>query len=77
MIELNYDLGEYAEDISDEIIEKIRHIISEALEIHGLSGSYEVSLSFVDDEEIKAEIGGARPRDARSLRVGRHKNFKG
>mgnify|MGYP003591427850 CR=1 FL=1 len=53
MIELNYDLGEYAEDISDEIIEKIRHIISEALEIHGLSGSYEVSLSFVDDEEIR------------------------
>lgn len=53
MIELNYDLGEYSEDISDEIIEKIRHIISEALEIHGLSGSYEVSLSFVDDEEIR------------------------
>lgn len=53
MIELNYDLGEHSEDISDEIIEKIRHIISEALEIHGLNGSYEVSLSFVDDEEIR------------------------
>ena len=43
MIELNYDLGEYAEDISDEIIEKIRHIIPEAPETHGFSGSYEVS----------------------------------
>ena len=34
MIELNYDLGEYAEDISDEIIEDLKEIMENIYELN-------------------------------------------
>jgi len=53
MIDLNYDLGEYSAEITKEMINHLELIIKDTLNIHGLNDNYEVSLTFVDDEEIR------------------------
>lgn len=53
MIELNYDLGEYEELITEEILNNIKKIADYILEMEGIKGTFEISLSFVDDEEIR------------------------
>ena len=39
-------------DVKEELIEKIKDIISECLDYEGYDDDYEVSLSFVDNKEI-------------------------
>ena len=39
-------------EINEELIEKIKDIISECLDYEGYDDDYEVSLSFVDNKEI-------------------------
>ncbi|MCR1821246.1 MULTISPECIES: rRNA maturation RNase YbeY [Terrisporobacter] len=39
-------------DVTEELIEKIKDIISECLDYEGYDDDYEVSLSFVDNKEI-------------------------
>lgn len=52
-MELNFDKGEFEDIVTEDIIEDINKIINKALEIEGIKGDFEVSLSFVDDDEIK------------------------
>ena len=42
-------------EINEELIEKIKDIISECLDYEGYDDDYEVSLSFVDNKEIQDE----------------------
>ena len=53
MIELNFDIDIYEDIVKPSTIELIQKIMEEALKTHKLNGDYEVSLSFVDDEEIR------------------------
>lgn len=53
MVELNFDINIYEDTVKPSTIELIQKIIEEALEMHSLKGNYEVSLSFVDDEDIR------------------------
>lgn len=66
MIDLNFDLGEYTDEISDEIIMHINAILSEALKTHGISRDVEVSLSFVDDDEIRDVNRRFRAKDTKT-----------
>ena len=40
-------------ELKEEVIEKIKDIISECLDYEGYDDDYEVSLSFVDNKEIQ------------------------
>lgn len=53
MIELNFDIDIYEDIVKPSTIELIQTIMEEAVKTHKLKGHYEVSLSFVDDEEIR------------------------
>lgn len=53
MVELNFDIDIYEDTVKPSTIELIQKIMEEALEIHNLKGNYEISLSFVDDEDIR------------------------
>jgi len=66
MIDLNFDLGEYTEDIGDDIIALINDISLEALKVHGICKDVEISLSFVDDEEIRDVNKKFRNKDSKT-----------
>lgn len=53
MVELNFDIDIYEDTVKPSTIALIQKIMEEALEIHNLKGNYEISLSFVDDEDIR------------------------
>lgn len=57
MIDLNFDKGNFEEIVTDEIIKDINNIIEKTLEVEKIKGNFEVSLSFVDEAEIK-EVNG-------------------
>lgn len=54
MIDLNYDLGLYQSNTTEEMISNIKKVIDITMESEGFYGVYEVSLSFVDDNEIQS-----------------------
>lgn len=66
MIDLNFDLGEYPQEISEDIIALIDEILVEALNIHEMHGDFEISLSFVDDEEIRDTNKRFRNKDSKT-----------
>ncbi|MGB5823966.1 MAG: rRNA maturation RNase YbeY [Proteocatella sp.] len=66
MIDLNFDLGEYTDEVSDDIITLINDILLEALEVHGINQDVEISLSFVDDEEIRDVNKRFRDKDSKT-----------
>lgn len=66
MLELNYDLDMYETTVTEDTINLIRQIIEETLELHQLNKDYEVSLSFVDDEEIKEINKKFRDKDSKT-----------
>lgn len=53
MVELNFDIDIYEDIVEPSTIALIQNIMEEALEMHNLKGSYEISLSFVNDEDIR------------------------
>lgn len=53
MVEINCDFGEYEEEITEELSKNIQRVCDEVLKSEGYSGNFEISLSFVDDEEIR------------------------
>ena len=53
MIEVNYDLGEYEEYITQDTLDNIQKVCDKILESENIKGNFEVSLSFVNDEEIR------------------------
>lgn len=53
MIELNFDIDIYEDIVKPSTIELIQTIMEESVKTHKLKGHYEISLSFVDDEEIR------------------------
>lgn len=66
MIDLNYDLGEYSAEITKEMIDYLKVIIGEALNVHALNDNYEISLTFVDDEEIRIINKQYRKKDTKT-----------
>lgn len=54
MLDFNVDFGEFQKDISENIMDLIQQVGEIVLEEENLDGDFEVSLSFVDDEEIQA-----------------------
>lgn len=53
MVELNFDIDIYEDIVEPSTISLIQNIMEEALEMHNLKGNYEISLSFVNDEDIR------------------------
>ena len=53
MIEIDYNFGKYKKLLTDDILEKIYAVCRKTLELENISGDFEVSISFVDDEQIK------------------------
>ncbi len=53
---MNFDIDNRQEqyDITEEMINLIERVIRESLRVEGIGENYEVSISFVDNEEIKA-----------------------
>lgn len=66
MIELNFDIDIYEDIVKETTIDLIEQIIDEALKMHNMNGNYEVSLSFVDDEDIRDINRRFRDKDSKT-----------
>ncbi len=66
MIEVNYDLGEYEEYITQDTLDNIQKVCDKILESENIKGNFEVSLSFVNDEEIRELNNEYRQIDAKT-----------
>lgn len=66
MIELNFDIDIYEDTVKETTIALIEQIVDEALKMHNMNGNYEVSLSFVDDEEIRDINRRFRDKDSKT-----------
>lgn len=66
MIELNFDIDMYEDIVKEDTIKLIEKIVDEALKMHNMNGNYEVSLSFVDDEEIRDINRRFRDKDSKT-----------
>lgn len=66
MIELNFDIDIYEDIVKEDTIKLIEQIVDEALKMHNMNGNYEVSLSFVDDEEIRDINRRFRDKDSKT-----------
>lgn len=66
MIELNFDIDIYEDIVKENTIKLIEQIVDEALKMHNMKGNYEVSLSFVDDEEIRDINRRFRDKDSKT-----------
>lgn len=66
MIELNFDIDIYEDTVKETTIALIEQIVDEALKMHNMHGNYEVSLSFVDDEEIRDINRRFRDKDSKT-----------
>lgn len=66
MIELNFDIDIYEDIVKEYTIKLIEKIVDEALKMHNMNGNYEVSLSFVDDEEIRDINRRFRDKDSKT-----------
>lgn len=53
MVEINCDFGEYEKEISERIMTNIQKVCDQVLRSEGYKGSFEISLSFVNNEEIQ------------------------
>lgn len=53
MIEIYYDFGTHADRITAQLQQNFQRILEFCLEEEGLRASYTVSISFVEDEEMK------------------------
>lgn len=53
MIEIDYNFGRYEKLITSEIIENIFLVSKKTLEFENIIGNFEISISFVDNEQIK------------------------
>lgn len=53
MIYIEYDFGNFEEKISKDLREKIELVCNKTLDIENIKGDFEVSISFVNDEEIQ------------------------
>lgn len=64
MIEIDYNFGRYEKLITSEIIENIFLVCKKTLEFENIIGNFEISISFVDNEQIKELNSNFRNKDA-------------
>lgn len=53
MLEFNIELGDFETDLSEEILQAVQKVGEYILEYENMEGDFEISLTFVDDEEIQ------------------------
>ncbi|MDO5096018.1 MAG: rRNA maturation RNase YbeY [Peptostreptococcaceae bacterium] len=53
MLEFNIELGDFGTDLSEEILQAVQKVGEYILEYENMEGDFEISLTFVDDEEIQ------------------------
>lgn len=53
MLEFNIELGDFEADLSEEILQAVQKVGEYILEYENMEGDFEISLTFVDDEEIQ------------------------
>lgn len=53
MLEFNIELGDFETDLSEEILQAAQKVGEYILEYENMEGDFEISLTFVDDEEIQ------------------------
>lgn len=64
MIEIDYNFGKYEKLISDEILKNIFLVCEKTLESENIIGNFEISISFVDNEQIKELNHNFRDKDS-------------
>lgn len=64
MLEFNIEQGDFETDLSEEILQAVQKVGEYILEYENLEGDFEISLTFVDDEEIQNLNRDYRQKDA-------------
>ena len=64
MLEFNIELGDFEKDLSEEILQAVQKVGEYILKYENLEGDFEISLTFVDDEEIQNLNRDYRQKDA-------------